>query len=80
MSVLEVIKSRRVVGNCKNTPIGDKILELVLKAARWAPSWVKTQCARYIVVRDTKIKSELASILPQFNPALNVIHEAPIVI
>ncbi|KKL19755.1 hypothetical protein LCGC14_2462280, partial [marine sediment metagenome] len=54
-------------------------IELVLEAARWAPSWANTQCWRFIVVRDSNIKLELASTLGD-NPATDAIGNAPVVI
>ena len=80
MEVQEAIKSRRAIRKYKTTPVDDKTLELVLEAARWAPSWANTQCSRFIVVRDAKTKSELASALPESNPALDAVRKAPVVI
>ena len=80
MEIQEAIKSRRSIRRYKTTPVDDKTLELVLEAARWAPSWANTQCCKLIVVRDAKTKSELASTMPESNPAFNAVREAPIVI
>ena len=63
MEVLEVFKTRRSIRQYKTTPVDDKTLELVLEAARWAPSWKNTQCWRFVVVRDNKIKAEIADCL-----------------
>jgi len=60
MEVLEAIKTRRSVRAYKSTPVDDKTLELVMEAARWAPSWANTQCWRFIVVRDSEIRNKLA--------------------
>ena len=80
MEVLEAIKARRSIRRYKTTPVDDKTLELVLEAARWAPSWANTQCWRFIVVRDSKIKDELANITTYNNPATEAIRNAPVVI
>lgn len=79
MEVLEAIKTRRSIRRYKTTPVDDKTLELVLEAARWAPSWANTQCWRFIVVRDSKIKAELADMVG-VNPAVDAIRNAPVVI
>ena len=63
MEVLEAIKTRRSVRRFKPTPVPGEILERVLEAARWAPSWANTQCWRFIVVRDARLKAELAATL-----------------
>ncbi len=80
MEVLEAIKTRRSVRQYKTTSVDNKAIELVLEAARWAPSWANTQCWRFIVVRDSKIKSELANVLSVNNPATDAIRDAPVVI
>ena len=85
--VLEAIKTRRSIRKFKTTPVDDKTIELVLEAARWAPSWGNTQCWRFIVVRDVNIKAELANTLRLEwadtvveNPATDAIRQAPVVI
>ena len=85
MEVLEAIKTRRSVRKYKATPIDDKTLQLVLEAACWAPSWANTQCWRFIVVRDSNIKVELAQALRGKvsdvpNAATDAIRNAPVVI
>jgi nitroreductase len=85
MEVLEAIKTRRSVRRYKTTPIDDKTIELVLEAARWAPSWANTQCWRFVVVRDGKIKNKLAATLIAISPdrpnrATEAMKNAPVVI
>ena len=80
MEVLEAIKTRRSVRRYKSDPIDDKVLEQVLEAARWALSWANTQCWRFVVVKDSNIKTELANTLTTRNPAAEAIKNAPIVI
>jgi len=80
MEVLEAIKTRRSIRKYKTIPVDDKTVELVLEAARWAPSWANTQCWRFIVVRDSNIKSELANITTYNNPSTDAIRNAPVVI
>ena len=80
MEVLEAIKTRRSIRQYKTTPVDDKTIELVLEAARWAPSWANTQCWRFIVVRDSNTKIELANTLSDGNPAIDAIRGAPVVI
>jgi len=66
--------------------VNDETLELILEAARWAPSWKNTQCRRFIVVRDNKIKNSLADTListptvGNTNPSEDAIRKAPVVI
>ncbi|MFC1984350.1 nitroreductase family protein [Chloroflexota bacterium] len=80
MEVLEAIKTRRSIRRYKTTPVDDKAVELALEAARWAPSWTNTQCWRFIVVRDSNTKIELATTLSDNNPAIDAMKSAPVVI
>jgi len=88
MEVLEAIKTRRSVRRYKPDPIDDRTLDILLEAARWAPSWANTQCWRFIVVRDSAIKEGLAGTLintvkgdaPVDNPATKAIRNAPVLI
>jgi nitroreductase len=85
IGVLEAIKTRRSIRGFKPTPVDDKTVELVLDAARWAPSWANTQCWRFIVVRDASIKSKLVEALTSIsteraNAATKAIGNAPVVI
>lgn len=80
MEVLEAIKTRRSVRHYKDTPVSDEILNKVLEAARWAPSWANTQCTKYIVVKDTETKLKLSETVNKGNPATEALKNAPIVI
>lgn len=63
MDVLEAIKNRRSIRHYKADPVDDEAVNTVLEAAHWAPSWGNAQCWRFIVVRDPKIKGEVADTL-----------------
>jgi len=80
LEVLEAIKSRRSIRRYRTTPVDDKTIELVLEAARWAPSWANTQCWRFVVVRDSSKKDELSNVLTPHNPAGEAIRNAPVVV
>jgi len=89
MEVIEAIKTRRSIRHYKPDPLDDKALETIMEAARHAPSWANTQCWRFIVVRDSSIKAELADSLAKvvkksdgtvYNPAFEAIIQAPVVI
>jgi nitroreductase len=88
MEVFEAVKTRRSIRHYKPEAIPEEKLNAVLEAARWAPSWANTQCWRFIVVRDSKMKDELANTLIKVelggklsdNPSIEAIKSAPIVI
>jgi nitroreductase len=90
VDVMEAITTRRSIRRFKSTPVSDETLSKVLEAARLAPSWANTQCWRFIVVRDTKLKMGLADTLigysvegsPEARPngAAESLKQAPVVI
>ena len=80
MDLMEAIKGRRSIRKYKPDPVSEEALRVLMEAVRWAPSWANTQCWEVIVVKDPKVKSELATALPKTNPALSSMTEAPLVI
>ena len=84
MEIVEAIKTRRSIRRYRADPVDNKAVELVLEAARWAPSWSNTQCWRFIVVRDGNIKGKLADTLVAVsdrpNRAADAIRNAPVAI
>ncbi len=77
---MDGIKGRRSIRRYKPAPVPEEILRVLVEAVRWSPSWANTQCWQVIVVRDPKIKSELATTLNRTNPALSSMTVAPIVL
>ncbi len=60
MEVLDAINARRSIRRFKSTPVEDEKVEMILEAARRAPSWANSQCWRFIVVRDAEMRNRLA--------------------
>jgi nitroreductase len=88
MELFEAIKKRRSIRRYKADPVDDKKIEAILEAGRWAPSWSNTQCWRFIVVRDSKVRAKLADTLMKIklpdkevpNPGSIAINTVPVVI
>ena len=80
MDLMETIEGRRSIRKYKPDPVPEEALQKVLEAVRWAPSWANTQCSEVVVAKDPKVKSELAATLPQTNPALRSMTDAPLVL
>jgi nitroreductase len=88
MDLFEAIKNRRSIRHYKSDPVDDKKIEAVLEAGRWAPSWGNTQCWRFVVVRDARVKAKLADALKKIklpdkeipNPATAAMNTAPVII
>lgn len=88
MELFEAINNRRSIRRYKPDAIDDTKIEAILEAGRWAPSWTNSQCWRFVVVRDLKIKAQLAGTLLKIklrdkevdNPATTAINTVPAVI
>lgn len=76
MGIIEIIKSRRSIRKYKQTPVEDEKLNMVLEAARWAPSAGNRQPWEFIVVKDPSIRRKVADIAPYGG----FIAEAPVMI
>jgi len=60
MDVLEAIGARRSIRSYEDRPVGDKELKQVLEAARLAPSAGNRQEWKFVVVRDKRLREQLA--------------------
>jgi nitroreductase len=80
MDLMEAIKGRRSIRKYKPDPVSEEMLQKIMEAVRWAPSWANTQCWEVIIVKDPNIKSSLANTLTKTNPSLSSMTEAPIVL
>jgi nitroreductase len=80
VELMEAIKGRRSIRIYRPDPVPDEVLEKVFEGVRWSPSWANTQCWEFIVVKNPKAKSELATALSKMNPALSAMTDAPIVL
>jgi nitroreductase len=81
MEVMDAIKKRRSIRAYKSTPVDQTALDAILEAGRLAPSWANTQTWRFVVVRDPKMKTELADNANQPGSRNNnVMKQAPVVI
>lgn len=89
MDLTEAILNRRSIRKLKPDPVDDTLVEEILEAARWAPSWANTQCWRIVVVRDSNIKAQISETMTKYrrpdgntvpNPAARAINDAPVLI
>ena len=80
MDTFDAIYQRRSIRRYQETPVPDDLLNKVLDAARWAPSWANSQCTRYVIVKDPDTKAKLAECVNKGNPATEALKNAPIVI
>jgi nitroreductase len=80
MDLMDAIKGRRSIRKYKSDPVSEETLHTLMEAVRWAPSWANTQCWEVIVLKDPKVKSEIATVLTKTNPALSSMTDAPLVL
>ena len=78
--VMEVIKARRSIRKYEESEIPEEMLNTLLEAVKWSPSWANTQCWEVVVVRDPAQKEKLQGALPPGNPASRAVVQAPVVL
>lgn len=61
MDAIKMIKERRSVRKFKNEKVDRETMKEIVDIAKWAPSWVNYQIARYTLVDDEAIIKELAN-------------------
>jgi nitroreductase len=77
--VLKAIRNRRTVRRFKPNPIDEDMLDMILEAGRWAPSFSNLQPWRFIVVRDLGLRIALDKEAKRSVLHLGI-NEAPVVI
>lgn len=79
MNTIECIMTRRSIRNFTEQPVSREILEKIVAAAAYAPSWKNTQVTRYIAVENPELKSQIANECCNQHNA-DIINSAPILI
>jgi nitroreductase len=80
MDLMDAIKGRRSIRKFKPDLIPEEALQTILEAVKWAPSWANTQCWEIMVVKDHRLKEDLAKALPKSNPAFLSLTNAPVIL
>ena len=60
METIKCIETRRSIRKFKAQQIPHELMQEIISAAAYAPSWKNTQVTRYVVVEDAAIKSKIA--------------------
>jgi len=79
-NIMDVIKERRSVRKYDQKDVSDEIINQLLEAVRWAPSWNNTQCWEIVVVKDQIQKEKLQQTITKGNPATKSITEASVIL
>jgi len=68
MNTLDCIKGRRSIRRFKKDKISHSLLESIISATSFSPSWKNTQITRYIAIEDTSLIQKIADdFTPEFN-------------
>ncbi|GEM_PF-19511 len=79
-SFMDVIKKRRSIRHYTDQEVPQDLLNQVLEAVQWSPSWANTQCWEIVVVNNRETKQEIKETISKGNPAAKAIVDAPIVL
>ena len=79
MNTLECIKTRRSIRKFKPYSIDHSLLESLISAASYSPSWKNSQITRYIAIEDSSILSSIINDYTQEHNS-NIIKQAPMLI
>lgn len=60
METIKCIKERRSIRKFKDDKIEDNIINEIIDAASYAPSWKNSQIARYIVIENREVIDKIA--------------------
>ena len=60
METIKCIETRRSIGKFKAEQVPHEVMQEIVSAASFAPSWKNTQVTRYVVVKSADIKAKLA--------------------
>lgn len=74
--ILEVLVQQKSVGTFKDKPVGEEMVQLLLRAAGCAPSWGDGRPWHFVVLQDKKIITRI----PEFHPESAVLLKCPLAI
>lgn len=78
MNTIDCITSRRSIRSFKKQPIEREVMDQIVAAAAYVPSWKNTQITRYIFVESEEGKRKLLETVPSYN--VKAIEEAAVVV
>lgn len=64
MNTVDCIKSRRSIRRFKPDSVKHSLVEEIISAASFSPSWKNTQITRYIAIEDSSLLGKLLMTLP----------------
>lgn len=79
-NLMDVIKNRRSIRHYQDKEVPQEVLDQVMEAVRWSPSWANTQCWEVVVAKNPEVKQKLQESMGKGNPATKAMVEAPLVL
>lgn len=79
MNVIDCIKTRRSIRKYKPDPISHSLIDSIVVAASYSPSWKNTQITRYIAIEDSSLLGKIADEFTREHNA-NIIRQAPMLV
>lgn len=77
MNATDCIRTRRSIRRYRPDPVDHSLIDSIVSAASYSPSWKNTQITRYTAVEDPSLLSEIADrFTPDYNS--NIIRQAPV--
>lgn len=61
MELTTAVKERRSIRKYDERPVPHEVIEEIIEAARYSPSWKNSQVVRYVVVESSELKAKLAT-------------------
>ena len=79
MNTVDCIKNRRSIRKFTPDPVDHSVIENIVSAASFSPSWKNTQITRYIAIEDFSLLGKIAK---DFTPSYNsdIISQTPVLI
>jgi len=78
--IMNTIMNRRSIRRYQEKEIPENMLNRVLEAARWAPSWANTQAWEIVVVKEQTIKEQIQTAVSSRNPSYLALVNAPVLL
>ena len=76
----DVLKGRRSIRKYEDREVPQDVVNQILEAVKWSPSWANTQVWEIVVVRDQAQKDKLQAAIGSTNPAFKATAAAPVVL
>jgi nitroreductase len=80
VEIMDVIKGRRSIRAYLDQKVPDEMVQEILEAVRWSPSWANTQVWELVLVKDSLKKEKLFETLAPNNPAGKAIKQASVIV